>query len=1239
MKKRLVDFDASGMLFTDENIKFEQISSKDIAVIGVSCQIGSAKNTNEFWDSMVEGKCLVEEIPQARQKDITDALKQSGIAHQEFKKAAYLGSIDTFDYKFFSLPAIEAQLMDPHQRLFLETVYATMEDAGYGGRELVGSETGVFVGLSSDGPNEYKAFAQMSAPELVGLTTSGNLKSIIAGRISYIFDFKGPSSVVDTACSSSLSALHLACRSIRAGECNTAIAGSVKINMLPASQSNDYNMGIESSVGYTRTFDAESDGTNGAEGVAAVLLKPLHQAMVDHDHIYAVVKGSAWNQDGSSVGLTAPNPAAQERVILRAWQDAGIDPESISYLEAHGTGTKLGDPIEIQGINNAFRKHTSKMQFCAVGSVKTNIGHLDHAAGIAGFIKAVLALEHQQIPPMLHFKVPNPNISFIDSPVYVADRLIQWERSPGSKRRCGVSSFGLSGTNCHVVLEEAPERTETSPDHLHHIFTLSAMEQTNLLDMVKRYIRFLSGSAGQYRIGDICYTVNTGRGHYAHRLVLKACSIEELLQQLERFLKTPFVTMEEHHIYYGSHNVSANKVTWPNPETATGSASKDVKELLSNISKDSSGAGRTFHDFAQAYTQGTEMNWKLLYPTRSYNKVSLPTYSYSKSRCWISIPKKHIEPVERLETLTSLHEERHCYYQPKWVPLSIDDKRTEPIDGMTVFFRTTAPVCSQIRTLLERQNRDYIEVYYGSQYSKVTDCEYVISGNDSDYLLLLEQVGKVGHVIHAFDLEERLPYHTLELQERLARSMYSLASLSKALFKKQRRQETVISVFTRFANAVTGDEQQIDPVGAAMLGMAKVIHQEHPYLYTRSFDLDVTIKPPVLGQMLSPIREAAECAYRNGVRYIESIQAAELGTTEAEAVGVRGNGVYVITGGHGGIGLEVAKHWARQHQISIALVSRTPLPSREEWSLIKAKADPKRKRIIESIEEMESLGSSIHSYSADVSDFDQMDALIRQIRASLGNINGIFHAAGIAGDGMLFRRSQEQMDAVLSPKVMGTWNLHLLTKDNDLDFFVLCSSLASLTGGVGQGDYTAANRFMDSFASYRSRLGMTACSINWPAWKEVGMAVEYGVKESDNVISHISPRSALAALDQILYSNRPRVILGQMNSAHANQEVAMNGQIQEQPFFKNVQLVGRESGEYTELEKLLASIWGELFERDVMRVDDNFYDLGGHSLLLIRVEVELEKHGVAVDRLNIERDRTLEKIAETLENSNSKVED
>ncbi|WP_458125218.1 SDR family NAD(P)-dependent oxidoreductase [Paenibacillus sp. Z3-2] len=1235
MKKGLVHFDVSEVLLTNENIQIEQISNKDIAVIGLSCKIGSAKNKNEFWDSMVEGKALIEELPQIRKKDITDVLKQRGLTYQEFKKATYLHNIDTFDYKFFSLTATEARLMDPHQRLFLETVYATMEDAGYGGQELFGSETGVFVGLSSDGPIEYKTFAQMSAPELESLTNSGNLKSIIAGRISHTFDFKGPSSVVDTACSSSLSALHLACRSIRTGECNTAIAGSVKIDMLPNSHSNDYKMSYESSEGYTRPFDADSGGPNSGEGVAAVLLKPLHQAILDHDHIYAVVKGSAWNHDGSSVGLTAPNPTAQERVILKAWQDAGINPESISYLEANSTGTKLGDPIEIQGIHNAFRRHTSKTKFCAIGSVKTNIGHLDHAAGIAGFIKAVLALKHEKIPPMLHFKNLNPNISLIDSPVYIANHLIHWERSTSSIRRCGVSAFGLSGTNCHVVLEEAPEREETFVDGFSHIFTISAMEQDNMLDIVNNYISFLSSSANHYNIGDVCYTVTTGRGHYTHRLVLKVCSIEELLKQLKRFVRTPFVTMEDHHIYYGSHNVSANKASRKYPEIAADS--KHVKELLFSVNKDTSNAGRIFHDFAQAYTQGAEMNWKKLYPKHSYNKVSLPTYSYSKSRCWINIPKDHVQPVERQETLTSIHEEKCYYYQPKWVPKNFTDKIPEQIDGKTVFFRTTAPICDRISTFLENKNVDYIEVYYGSEFKKVTDCNYVISSKDSDYLLLIEQVGKIGHIIHSFDLEERLAHQTLELQESLVRGLYSLASLTKALLKNQRRQEVVITMLTRLANSVIGEEKNVHPIGAAMLGMAKVIHQEHPYLYTRSFDLDTTIEPRTLGQILSPIRETMECAYRNGVSYIESLERADFKKTETSAL--RSNGVYIITGGHGDIGLEVAKHWARQCQISIVLVSRTPIPSRENWNLIKAGDDPKQKRIIESIEEMESRGSSIYSYSANISDYDQMKLLFQQVRDSLGEVNGIFHAAGIAGEGMLFRRSQEQIEEVLSPKVMGTWNLHMLTKENDIDFFVLCSSIASLSGGVGQGDYTAANRFLDSFASYRTRLGMTACSINWPAWKEFGVAVDDSVNENNSMISHhIKPYSALTALDLILHSNRPRIILSEIIPANVNQQMTQ-GSIREQQSFNDVLLVGRESGEYTELEQRLACIWGELFERDVIRVDDNFYDLGGHSLLVVRVEVELEKHGVAVDHLDIERDQTLEKIARALKKSNFKVED
>lgn len=293
-----------------------------------------------------------------------------------------------------------------------------IEDAGYGGKKLVGSKTGIYVGYCNISLEEYLRFIEMADPSLFNISIPGNIKSIIASRINYLFDLKGPSMLIDTACSSSLTAVHIACQAIRNGDCDLAVAGGVKLNLIPGVKSENEDIGISASDGRTRTFDDSSDGTGGGEGVGAILLKPLHQAMLDGDDIYAVIKGSAINQDGSSVGITAPNSAAQEAVILKAWEDARVNPNTITYIEAHGTGTKLGDPVEMNGLERAFRKHTDKKQFCAIGSVKTNIGHLDGAAGMAGMIKAILSLHYKKLPPSLHFKRPNRSIPFIDSPLH-----------------------------------------------------------------------------------------------------------------------------------------------------------------------------------------------------------------------------------------------------------------------------------------------------------------------------------------------------------------------------------------------------------------------------------------------------------------------------------------------------------------------------------------------------------------------------------------------------------------------------------------------------------------------------------------------------------------------------------------------------------------------------------------------------------------------------------------------------
>lgn len=290
--------------------------------------------------------------------------------------------------------------MDPRQRLFLESAWSTLEDAGYSGGQLSGTKTGIYVGLSSDGSNEYFKLIEQGDPSLIGLSTAGNIKSFIASRLAYILDLQGPSMIIDTACSSSLVALHVACQAIKNNECEAALVGGVNIKIFPKTEEeNKMGIGISSSDSKIRTFDDQADGTNSGEGVASILIKPLHKAIRDRDHIYAVIKGSAVNQDGSSVGITAPNMTAQENVIVEAWRQAHVDPRTITYWEAHGTGTKLGDPIEVHAIQRAFSRFTDRKQFCAIGSLKTNIGHLDSLAGLAGLMKAVMAIQYKKYRP------------------------------------------------------------------------------------------------------------------------------------------------------------------------------------------------------------------------------------------------------------------------------------------------------------------------------------------------------------------------------------------------------------------------------------------------------------------------------------------------------------------------------------------------------------------------------------------------------------------------------------------------------------------------------------------------------------------------------------------------------------------------------------------------------------------------------------------------------------------------
>lgn len=625
-------------------------SDGGVAVIGLACNFPGGNGAKRFWSNMVNGVDCIGDLPEERKKDNLELLSNPiyrklflntdfsendiNQGDIDFAKGGYLDEIDKFDADFFGIPPAEARFIDPIQRVFLETAWEAIEDAGYGGNKIYGTNTSVFVGRDNTGGSIYKIFTQQDQMHLTGSWTG-----ILASRLSYLFNLKGAAAVIDTACSSGAVAIHEACRAIRNRECDFAVAGGIQVNtqLTVKGQQTAMEM-VESADSKVRTFDRKADGTVWGEGVGVLLLKPLSKAIDDRDHIYAVIKGSAINNDGASNGITAPNAQAQEEVIVQAWRNAQVNPETISYIEAHGTGTVLGDPIEIKGLSNAFGRFTNRKQFCGIGSVKTNIGHLVGASGLASVIKVIMSLKNGVIPGNINFSEPNPYISFEDTPFYVNDRRQIWENEAFPKR-AGVSSFGFSGTNCHIVLEEAPRINQ--PDKGEgtevNIFTISAKSDNALINYVHKYAEYME-SESSWDIKDMCYTSQVGRGHYEWRIALLIRDMEDLKGKISCIDKNGFERAKVPWLYFGRHHVIAGGKT----KRAVHDISEEQKNSLS-IKADSLILAmlqkevkdkNTAMDLCSIYVNGAEVDWDSLYSGQLCKKVSLPGYPLERVRFW-----------------------------------------------------------------------------------------------------------------------------------------------------------------------------------------------------------------------------------------------------------------------------------------------------------------------------------------------------------------------------------------------------------------------------------------------------------------------------------------------------------------------------------------------------------------------------------------------------------------------------
>jgi acyl transferase domain-containing protein/acyl carrier protein len=534
--------------------------TEPIAIIGMGCRFpGDANDPESFWNLLKNGVDAVSDIPPERWNMEKLYDPNPDIPGKMYvRRLGLLKDVDKFDAQFFGISADEAINMDPQHRLLLEVSWSALENAGQAPLKLKNSQTGVFVGITS---TDYLQLQTQFGDKnnINAYSVNGNCLNTAAGRLSYLLGLQGPSMAVDTACSSSLVAIHLACQSLRSRECDRAIAGGVNLILSPYSTVATCKAKMLSTDGRCKTFDAAADGLARGEGCGMVVLKRLRDAIAAEDNILALIKGSAINQDGASSSLTVPNGRSQQALIHQALANAQIDPLQVSYIEAHGTGTALGDPIEMESLAAVFCHGRSWQQPLYVGSAKTNLGHLESAAGVAGLIKLVLLLQKREIPPHLHFHNPTPHIRWNEIPVEIVTKLTPWKSFHG-KLLAGLSSFGISGTNAHVIIEEAPKLQIPSVEQERplQILNLSAKSEEALQELAKRFEKYLNNNPS-IPLADICFTANTGRSFFKYRISLIADSTTQLQQQLKAFL----FDQNSQNVYQGDvQNISPPKIAF-----------------------------------------------------------------------------------------------------------------------------------------------------------------------------------------------------------------------------------------------------------------------------------------------------------------------------------------------------------------------------------------------------------------------------------------------------------------------------------------------------------------------------------------------------------------------------------------------------------------------------------------------------------------------------------------------------
>ncbi|AJQ29670.1 SDR family NAD(P)-dependent oxidoreductase [Pelosinus fermentans] len=637
--------------------KTDTISPEPIAIVGISGIFPMAKDVNDFWNNLTEGKDCITEIPKER----WDWREYYGDPKQDRNKTnakwgGFIDSIDEFDPLFFGISPKEAEFMDPQQRLLMTYVWKAIEDAGYSAQSLSGTNTGIFVGTTGTG---YMQLVFQANRPIEGYSNTGIVPSVGPNRMSYFLNIHGPSEPIETACSSSLIAIHRAVSAIESGTCEMAIVGGVNTIVMPEVQISFNKAGMLCEDGRCKTFSDKANGYVRGEGAGMIFLKKLKDAEQAGDHIYGIIRGTAENHGGKANSLTAPNPKAQAEVLKAAYTKAGIDPRTVTYIETHGTGTKLGDPIEINGLKTAFKElyeatgdsHVVSSH-CGLGSVKSNVGHLELAAGIAGVIKVLLQLKHKTLAKSLHCDTLNPYIELKDSPFHIVQETREWKtlqdaRGNDLPRRAGVSSFGFGGANAHVVIEEyIPKNEERSQSTITQnnpvIIILSARNEEQLKEQVQQLLAAIGEEQlSDASLADMAYTLQVGREAMEERLAVIVGSMKELEEKLKAFA-------EGHKGIPGLYQEQVRR----NKETiAIFAADEDMAKTI-----DAWVIKGKYSKLLDLWVKGLSFDWNQLYEKKKLHRISLPTYPFAREHYWISRNKiKFVGSTATLASTAPIH--------------------------------------------------------------------------------------------------------------------------------------------------------------------------------------------------------------------------------------------------------------------------------------------------------------------------------------------------------------------------------------------------------------------------------------------------------------------------------------------------------------------------------------------------------------------------------------------------------